>query len=210
MSEYPPDVLVEGGLSATAADPLSMHPYVELLERMERLDEVCDPRELRKLSNLDLNRSILVSGLRPRPFLERKYLRCVQTIGLMLLDRFEDFELGSGRIAYIHDDFVYKLAFSRQGAKANHIEAQGMHCDVPIAAAQWVTIAGVVLLQMERVDPIDPKDRHGIDLDRYPWVPLVDQYQVGWTKTGELVCYDAGQLGEFNRDYWGRPAAASG
>lgn len=172
-----------------------MWPYLEVLKQVERFDGG------EELSNLDQLRVLLVSGLWTRR-IERRYVRCVQTIGLMLLDQFGDFELGSGRIAYIHDDDVYKLAFNSQGATANQIEAQGVFCGVPIAAAQWVTVSGVALLQMERVDPIDSKDRHEIDLGRYPWVPLVDQYQIGWTKAGDLVCYDAGQLGEFNRGYW--------
>ncbi|WP_255802058.1 hypothetical protein [Mycobacteroides abscessus] len=209
MSEYPPDRAVEGGWNATAVDPRSMQPYVDLLAQVKLIEGVHDPQELKKLSNLDLDRSLLVSGLKSRLFMERKYLRCMQIIGLMLLDRFGQFELGSGRIAYIRDGFVYKLAFCAQGAKANHIESQGMYGGVPIAATRWVAVAGVALLQMERVDPIDSNDRHGIDLQRYPWVPLVDRCQVGWTKFGELVCYDAGQLGEFNRDYWGNPAVTA-
>ncbi|RIT36733.1 hypothetical protein D2E76_15850 [Mycobacteroides abscessus] len=204
LSEYPPDLPLRGWSEASAADPLSLRPYADLFDQIHIRDQPASARrpDLAALSYLDLTRGRLVSQLRPTLIHEPQHWRCVQVLSLMLLDHFrEECEVGSTRVVFTQGDSVYKLAFCEDGAIANRIEVQGVHCGVPIAAASWTVVAGVALLRMERVEVVEVEDRHKIDLEKYPWVPLVDMKQVGWTKTGELVCFDAGQLGEFNRAY---------
>lgn len=202
LSEYPPDLPLQGWADASADNPASLRPYFELLCEIEANEEAfCRDAQLRQtMSNLDLERSRLVSAVRPSLQLDEKHLECVHVLSLMLLDRFREFKYGSTRIAFISSDSVYKLAFCEDGAIANRIEVQGVHCGVPIAAACWTVVAGVALLRMEKVEVVRDKDHHKIDLEKYPWVPLVDMKQVGWTKTGDLVCYDAGQMGNLNKD----------
>lgn len=206
--EYPRDVPLPGWSNASAGELHTLRPYAELFDQIATCAQGALPQEpdLAALSYLDLTRGGLVSQLRSSLIHESQHWRCVQVLSLMLLDHFrEECEVGSTRVVFTQGDSVYKLAFCEDGAIANRIETQGVHCGVPIAAASWTVVAGVALLRMERVEVVEVEDRHKIDLEKYPWVTLVDMKQVGWTKTGELVCFDAGQLGEFNRAYY-RPS----
>ncbi len=109
---------------------------------------------------------------------------------------------GSQRLVLVDRDrrYVYKLAYTDRGERTSEVEAGGAIA-APVAAAQWVEVAGVRVLQTEYVDHIVDDDRlREIDLARYPWVPLVDCVQIGWAADGSLVCFDAGQFGEHNRE----------
>lgn len=109
---------------------------------------------------------------------------------------------GSQRVVLVDADrrYVYKLAYTERGEQTSEIEASGA-IEAPVAAAQWVEVAGVRLLQMEYVAHIVEDDRlRELDLARYPWVPLVDCVQIGWAADASLVCFDAGQFGEHNRE----------
>ncbi|WP_131811573.1 hypothetical protein [Mycolicibacterium peregrinum] len=109
---------------------------------------------------------------------------------------------GSQRLVLVDHDrrYAYKLACTERGEQTSEVEASGAIA-APVAPAQWIEIAGVRVLQMEYVDHVVEDDRlREIDLARYPWVPLVDCVQIGWAADGSLVCFDAGQFGEHNRE----------
>jgi hypothetical protein len=151
--------------------------------------------DLSALSNHDLCRWALTHGMPGVPERVRK-----QAITLTEQMRFSLYELGSGRVVLTDHDrqYVYKLAFTPHGERTSEAEASGA-IEAPVAAAQWVQAAGFRVLRMEHVEAVSDDRLSDIDIVRYPWVPLVDDAQVGWTTAGTLVCFDAGQFGEHNR-----------
>jgi hypothetical protein len=150
--------------------------------------------DLSALSDHELCRWALTHGAPGVPQRVRKQ-------AIMLSDRIRVslYELGSGRMVLTDHDrqYVYKLAFTPHGESTSEIEASGA-IEAPIAAAQWVTVADFRVLRMEYVEVVSHDRLSDIDIVRYPWVPLVDNAQVGWTRAGALVCFDAGQFGAHN------------
>lgn len=106
---------------------------------------------------------------------------------------------GANRLVLFNaSDYVYKLSRNPLGELSSDIEAQGQ-LEIPIARSEWQVIDGVRVLRMERVAPVSASEFDALRCD-HRWIETVDRKQVGWTKSGQLVCYDAGQHGDFNRD----------
>ncbi len=106
---------------------------------------------------------------------------------------------GSTRIVVIGPDHVYKVAFTDEGEQVNALEARGID-SVPLAAATMLTIDGAPVLRMQRVTPLEHDEAMKRSVT-HPWVRRTDMRQVGLTADGQLVCYDAGQCGDYNQDY---------
>lgn len=160
-------------------------------------------RALAEATVLELQALRLIGSLvfrrfdRPSEDVERQSLHLL----VRLVDHGYEFATGSQRIVIIAANHVYKLAFNSDGDRASQIESAAA-IDAPVAPAQWVTVDGIRALRMERVTPVVPADVHNLDLRKYPWLDRIDMAQVGWSRNGELLCYDAGQFGDFNRDLW--------
>ena len=69
---------------------------------------------------------------------------------------------------------------------------------IPIARAEPAAVDGVRCgIWMEWVDPIDPRTEIPAgDRDQYAWILRVDMMQVGRTRSGVIVAYDAGRAGQ--------------
>lgn len=65
----------------------------------------------------------------------------------------------------------------------------------PVAPGRWQTVAGIRVLEMERVELVGPDDLSDRELSAAQWWPYVDCWKMGRRRTGELVVFDAGQFG---------------
>lgn len=111
-----------------------------------------------------------------------------------------DFEAGSERTVIIGSDAVWKLAVNADGEATSNLEAEAVIA-APVAPARWVRVAGVRVLEMERVEVVEPDDLSDEELQANPWWTDVDGWSLGRRRTGELVVFDAGQFGPVHRAY---------
>lgn len=84
------------------------------------------------------------------------------------------------------------------GEATSDIEARAA-IPAPVAPARWQTVAGIRVLEMERVEVVRPDDLSDHELRAAPWWTDVDCWNLGRRRTGELVVFDAGQFGPAHR-----------
>lgn len=118
---------------------------------------------------------------------------------LQLLIRFGQFKAGAHRVVFLDDDFVYKLAVCTEGEHVNEVEVRGA-VDAPVASCSWDEVDGIRVVKMERVEVVDARELSDDELRRAPWWVDVDCWKLGRRTNGDLVCFDAGQFGSFNRN----------
>ncbi|CAM3305254.1 hypothetical protein [Tsukamurella hominis] len=108
-------------------------------------------------------------------------------------------EVGTSRMVFLDEAHgrVLKIAFSDVGATECGHELAGIP-GIPIARAEPAAVDGVRCgIWMEWVDPIDPRTEIPAgDRDQYAWILRVDMMQVGRTRSGVIVAYDAGRAGQ--------------
>jgi hypothetical protein len=107
-------------------------------------------------------------------------------------------EKGTTRMCFIGNDYVYKLPLNQQCLMENRYEVRA--CEekrFPIAECSIVEDHyGITVLRMERVLIVPEKNVTRAMVEENPWLSgLQDGYQVGWDKNGNLVLYDAGNVG---------------
>lgn len=175
--------------------------------------------EIQRLVGLAADRSLSASELMDRPTLDRHAWRLAAGITLRACDRPVDvlirqaitllfllgrdsdylFAHGATRTVIIGADTVWKLSLNSVGDSASEIEASAS-ISAPVAPARWQVIAGIQVLEMERVTLVDPDDVSDAELLANPWWTDVDGHELGRRTTGELVVFDAGQFGPRRRE----------
>lgn len=156
---------------------------------------------LHLLSTLELHAFLVAGGIRlrrcdrPVDVLQRQALTL-----LVLLGEASGYEFGHGatRVVIIGRDAVWKLALNSHGDSISDIEARAA-ISAPVAPARWRTVAGIRVLEMERVEVVDPDDLGDDELAANPWWTDVDGWLFGRRQSGELVVFDAGQFGPGHR-----------
>ena len=111
-----------------------------------------------------------------------------------------DFDAGSQRIVIIGAESVWNLAMNPDGEATSNLEAAAAIA-APVAPARWTYVAGVRVLEMERVTVVEPDDLTDEELLANPWWTDVDGWTLGRRRTGQLVVFDAGQFGPAHRAY---------
>ncbi len=111
-----------------------------------------------------------------------------------------DFDTGSERIVIIGSEAVWKIAINPGGDITSDREAAAT-IPAPVAPARWTHVAGVRVLEMERVAVVDPDDLTDAELLANPWWTDVDGWQLGRRHTGQLVVFDAGKFSPAHRAY---------
>jgi len=158
--------------------------------------------EMARLTDLERSAWLLASGItlrrwdRPVEVLIRQAITLLVWLGR---DNGYMFVHGATRTVIIGTDTVWKLALNSLGDKASEIEATAA-IPAPVAPARWQTIAGIRVLEMERVELIEPDELSDDELAANPWWTDVDAWQLGRRRTGELVVFDAGQFGPGHRE----------
>lgn len=109
-----------------------------------------------------------------------------------------DFAVGAQRLVIIGARMVWKLAMNADGAATSEIEARAA-ISAPMAPARWRTVAGIRVLEMERVEVLGPDDLSDQELRAAPWWPDVDCWRLGRRRNGEIVVFDAGEFGPGHR-----------
>lgn len=109
-----------------------------------------------------------------------------------------DFAVGAQRVVILGARSVWKLAMNADGEATSDIEARAS-IPAPVAPARWHTVAGIRVLEMERVEVVRPDDLSDQELRAAPWWTDVDCWNLGRRRTGELVVFDAGQFGPAHR-----------
>ncbi len=89
---------------------------------------------------------------------------------------------------------VWKLDLNAEGDATSETEATAA-ISAPVAPARWRTIAGIRVLEMERVEVVDQDALTDAELRSAPWWTDVDGWKLGRRRTGDLVVFDAGQFG---------------
>lgn len=158
--------------------------------------------ELMRLPSLDRHAYLLASGINLRAYDKPVEVLMRQAITLLvLLGRDSDylFAHGATRAVIVGTRTVWKLSLNSLGDKASELEATGA-ISAPVAPARWQAIAGVRVLEMERVEMVDPQDVSDAELAANPWWTDVDGHELGRRPSGELVVFDAGQFGPGRRN----------
>ncbi|SLC86859.1 Uncharacterised protein [Mycobacteroides abscessus subsp. abscessus] len=111
-----------------------------------------------------------------------------------------EFRLGCQRLVVLGVDSVWKLAFNARGAETSELEVAAA-LPAPVSPASWRLVAGVQVVEMERVEVLAPEAVGDDELRASPWWADVDRHMLGRRRSGELVVFDAGQFGAGNRQW---------
>lgn len=126
-----------------------------------------------------------------------------QALTVLVLKGFQtgyEFRLGCQRVVVLGTDSVWKLAFNAKGAATSELEVAAAIA-APVAPAGWRSVAGVRVVEMERVEVIAPEAVGDDELRANSWWVDVDRHMLGRRRSGELVVFDAGQFGVKNRGW---------
>jgi hypothetical protein len=178
----------------------------QLLQRIAEV-RACDrgggefAAELRALSDIELRALGVWLTLRRQPHDKPTDLITRQALTLLVLlgaDTGYAYAAGVERIVILGPQAVWKLSLNHAGDITSETEA-GAAIAAPVAPARWRTIAGIRVLEMERVEVVRPDALTDEELRNAPWWTDVDGWQIGRRTTGELVVFDAGEFGPAHR-----------
>lgn len=111
---------------------------------------------------------------------------------------------GGSRTTYIRPDVATVIKVSRATINCNLVEylfAQYNAIGIPVAPSRLIDIEGVPCIEMEKVavvhDHDAPQSAAQLLNAQFPWIQLVDSYQVGHTRDNCLVAFDLSDYHEF-------------
>lgn len=142
--------------------------------------------------------SVTVATRRTEQPLEHLTRQAVTLLARLGAETNYDFAVGAERLVILGARSVWKLAMNADGEATSDIEARAAIA-APVAPARWQTVAGIRVLEMERVEVIRPDDLSDQELQAVPWWTDVDCWNLGRRRTGELVVFDAGEFGSAHR-----------